>query len=746
MEQSRYQDSGHESSEDDEDVVSVPELSSSSRELSPRRELSPQRNELSSSSRELPPLRRNLSPIGKESSPRRNLLTDSMRRQRNPIGEPLPRLDGDPVSRSFGDPVSRENLNLSEFSRPRIDRRTVESQLGRQSADGTAEMSDDDSDSTSDTETNHQLLQSNTYQRTVDPKNINKVRTHHLDAIGMASPRPQVRQRNTGFVVDKSVNKVNTENERTENLKTPLGAKQKEIVSYSVSDSDSDQSIPLDSDSGDQDSEEEELEEGEVNMERYAKMLEQKANESEHEIQTESDDEQYTVASNSNRLVRNQKRERLAYTMPEIHEPELDTLSPLRNEWQTERVNSAPLSEPLNRNADTMSERSFMSTGVVSTITTKAAKMKSYLTGGVRNTRSLLGTEELMKHFPEKLVSIFIATWNMHEEKVLPRNLEDLMLPDDADYVSDFYVIGLQEATPFRNEWEVQIQAILGPTHVLLHSNMFGVLHLAIYVRRELIWFCSPVEEATVATRPGSMIKTKGAIGLSFNFFGSSFLFITSHFTSGDGQLQDRLEDFRKICQELQLPKVVPVMYPYRAKQDDVTSKFDFVFWCGDMNFRLAEERDKVDKLISKMHNEDSVNFEQLLKHDQLTKCRDKGEIFKGFQEQNIKFFPTYKFDLNSDTYDSSSKSRIPSYTDRILYKSRKPNEIKSGHYNSCASIKISDHRPVYATFKVKIRPGKDNMPVAGGTFNRAVFLEGYKRQAETSRKNQKSSSVCSLQ
>lgn len=39
------------------------------------------------------------------------------------------------------------------------------------------------------------------------------------------------------------------------------------------------------------------------------------------------------------------------------------------------------------------------------------------------------------------------------------------------------------------------------------------------------------VESSTVTTRIVSQIKTKGALGVSFTFFGTSLLFITSHFT-----------------------------------------------------------------------------------------------------------------------------------------------------------------------------------------------------------------------
>ncbi|XP_077987010.1 phosphatidylinositol polyphosphate 5-phosphatase type IV-like [Glandiceps talaboti] len=434
---------------------------------------------------------------------------------------------------------------------------------------------------------------------------------------------------------------------------------------------------------------------------------------------------------------------RLNQTMPEMREPQYDTLAPLS---QTLRINSAPLSEPLNRPADSISQKSFMSTSIIPAISSKAARMKSFLTGGLRNVGSLLGTEELERHFPDRQVKIYIATWNMHEEKLLPKSIEDLLIPEDIDYLADFYVIGLQEATPFKDEWEIKIQETLGPSHVQLHSASFGVLHLVIFVRREYIWFCSPVEEDTIATRPGSMIKTKGAIGLSFNFFGTSFIFISSHFTSDEGKVNERVEDFRKICQGLQLPKEIPVMYPYQSERNDVTTKFDYVFWCGDLNFRLTKSREEVDKILASMKKQSSPDYEDLVQYDQLNAEIEKGNIFKGFKEEPIRFYPSYKFDLNSDNYDSSPKTRIPSYTDRVLCKSRKPNDMKILTYNSCNSIKISDHRPVYATIQVRIRPGKDGMPLSGGIFNRNVFMEGYKRRTEKSRKHQKNSSVCSIQ
>lgn len=43
-------------------------------------------------------------------------------------------------------------------------------------------------------------------------------------------------------------------------------------------------------------------------------------------------------------------------------------------------------------------------------------------------------------------------------------------------------------------------------------------------------------------------------------------------------------------------------------------------------------------------------------------------KLFKNYNENEISFFPTYKFDKNTDQYDTSQKQRVPSWTDRILY------------------------------------------------------------------------------
>ncbi|KAL6114788.1 inpp5e [Pungitius sinensis] len=402
-----------------------------------------------------------------------------------------------------------------------------------------------------------------------------------------------------------------------------------------------------------------------------------------------------------------------------------------------------------NMGSDSASVSSMRSTySVLSPIRPQDVRNRSFLEGSVLGSGALLGAEELDRHFPDRRAGIYIATWNMQGEKGLPANLDDLLLPPDSELAQDFYIIGVQEGCPDRREWETRLQETLGPYYVMLYAASHGVLYLTVFVRRDLIWFCSEVEHATVTTRIISQIKTKGAVGLALTFFGTSFLFITSHFTSGDAKVYERVLDYNKIVEALALPKGLPDTNPYRSTASDVTTRFDQVFWFGDFNFRLCKDRVDVEAIMKRTAD---GKMGPLLEHDQLSKEMKEGSIFKGFQEAPIHFLPTYKFDIGCDVYDTTSKQRTPSYTDRIVFRSRQADDIRVVKYASCSSIKTSDHRPVVGVFQVKLRPGRDNIPLGAGQFDRVLYLEGIRRRItrelkrREAMKNQRSSSVCTV-
>lgn len=93
----------------------------------------------------------------------------------------------------------------------------------------------------------------------------------------------------------------------------------------------------------------------------------------------------------------------------------------------------------------------------------------------------------------------------------------------------------------------------------------------------------------------------------------------------------------------------------HKSNDDDV------LFFFGDLNFRTSLSQDETFKLIKEKR------YDRILKFDEFLSSKDKSFLFNLFQEGNIEFQPTYKFEIGQNLYD---KNRIPAYCDRILCKS----------------------------------------------------------------------------
>ncbi|XP_076398296.1 inositol-3-phosphate synthase isoform X2 [Megachile rotundata] len=364
---------------------------------------------------------------------------------------------------------------------------------------------------------------------------------------------------------------------------------------------------------------------------------------------------------------------------------------------------------------DSLAKQALLAVQVLNLIPTQKARERNFLHGRIA-ANSLLGPVELEKVLPNRELKIFIGTWNMNGQSP-PKELNDFMLPSDIETVPDLLAIGTQESCSERNEWEAALQETLGPSHVLLSSTSLGTLHLALFLRRDLIWFCSIAEDASFSTRTGTAFRTKGAVAIALMLFGTSFLFVTAHLTAHQDKVKERIHDIKRIVRNLDLPKDLPTKH----KSKDVTQNFDCVFWCGDLNFRLTQPREEVIQWVADtcFPQQSPINLHK----DQLRTILNEGAVLRGFEEAPITFPPTYKYDPGTQIFDSSSKQRTPAYTDRILFKGkghtkayirRVSHESSSSYkdgiieclvYDSVPSICTSDHKPVWGVFKTTVRP-----------------------------------------
>jgi hypothetical protein len=118
----------------------------------------------------------------------------------------------------------------------------------------------------------------------------------------------------------------------------------------------------------------------------------------------------------------------------------------------------------------------------------------------------------------------------------------------------------------------------------------------------------------------------------------------------------------------------------------------------GDLNYRIDSM--PRDAIITAVKNR---NLTKLLGRDQLLLSRERNPGFRlrAFIERPITFAPTYKYDVGTDTYDSSEKKRSPAWCDRVLF--RGGTKIHMEEYKRW-EVRASDHRPVSGRFKIKVK------------------------------------------
>ena len=206
---------------------------------------------------------------------------------------------------------------------------------------------------------------------------------------------------------------------------------------------------------------------------------------------------------------------------------------------------------------------------------------------------------------------------------------------------------------------------------------------------------------------------------MKLTFRDTTFAFISCHLAAHSHKLAARNEN----CQEV-LRETAKLGSPFL----DAVSQFDHVFWMGDLNYRVDLNMNLSEPAYADEHKADAAGlaahhaavteliakeaWPELLRCDQLNQCKANGDAFVGFEEGAATFKPTFKVQRVPGTYYKDQ--RIPSYCDRVLWKSMPP---LRGHVTQTSLINVpavstSDHKPVLATFAVQ--PTEAIVPVPG--------------------------------
>nr|XP_039261080.1 inositol polyphosphate 5-phosphatase OCRL-like [Styela clava] len=336
------------------------------------------------------------------------------------------------------------------------------------------------------------------------------------------------------------------------------------------------------------------------------------------------------------------------------------------------------------------------------------------------------GREQIMQTCMEKRqeeytirkpFKIFVGTWNVNGQNP-PYEVTDWLSTDDlVRDPPDIYFIGFQEldlskeAYVFTESWRednwiVAVSRSLPHVNVKYHMvksiRLVGML-LLVFVKTMHVLSIRDVTCHQVGTGLLGRMGNKGGVAIRMDLHNSSICAVNSHLAAHLEQCQRRNEDFRDICSRLQFNINGQIM-PMSVFQHDV------VFWLGDLNYRIQDlSSEYVKELI------DERGYKLLKEKDQLNIERGDHRVFQGFNEGEINFRPTYKYNPGTDEWDTSEKCRTPAWCDRVLWResvlslrtgaNAKPqSSVDLLKYQQHMKLKLSDHKPVSALFQIKVK------------------------------------------
>lgn len=238
--------------------------------------------------------------------------------------------------------------------------------------------------------------------------------------------------------------------------------------------------------------------------------------------------------------------------------------------------------------------------------------------------------------------------------------------------------------------------------YVLLHTASLVGLFTCVFIKSSERLNVKHVCAAEVKRGMGGLHGNKGALIVRFMLDDSSLCFVNCHLAAGQTATVQRNNDVAEILETYALPaqRDVGTRSDLFVDGGDGSMILDHEICIlnGDLNYRIdTVPRDRCIEAVKK------GELGKLLERDQLNLSRRKNPAFRlrAFNESSITFAPTYKYDVGTDQYDSSEKKRSPAWCDRVLY--RGAGRIKQVDYRR-HEVKVSDHRPVSASFRLRIK------------------------------------------
>ncbi|XP_048453813.1 phosphatidylinositol 3,4,5-trisphosphate 5-phosphatase 2 [Rhincodon typus] len=335
------------------------------------------------------------------------------------------------------------------------------------------------------------------------------------------------------------------------------------------------------------------------------------------------------------------------------------------------------------------SQRVHSKLGIVFEKEKDKTQRKDFIFETTRKREAFCQLLQLMKNKHSKqdepdMISIFIGTWNMGSApppKILASWLISKGLGKTLDETTvtiphDIYVIGTQENSVADKEWVDFVRASLKECTDL----DFKPIAMQTLWNIKIVVLVKPEHENRISHISTSSVKTGIANTLEENR--NDLKELLQFYWEIYGNTR---ESTNLIKYDVEIGNAVPI------------KKYPLTFSC----LKLAQD------ILNYINRKE---FEPLQKVDQLNLEKEKNKIFLRFYEEEITFPPTYRYERGSrDVYvchkqkPTGVRTNVPSWCDRILWKSYPETHIICNSYGCTDDIVTSDHSPAFGTFEVGV-------------------------------------------
>ncbi|XP_048424606.1 type IV inositol polyphosphate 5-phosphatase 3 isoform X1 [Pyrus x bretschneideri] len=309
-------------------------------------------------------------------------------------------------------------------------------------------------------------------------------------------------------------------------------------------------------------------------------------------------------------------------------------------------------------------------------------------------TRMLSGSERIGLSWPEPPLNLL--SQHLLERRNSFRTMKSFKSPKSLKTYNSFKSTVNDVPSEIALLAEVDLESLMKrkrrSSYVRIVSKQMVGVFLTVWVRRRLRKHIQNVKVSTVGVGVMGYIGNKGSISVSMSVYQTLFCFVCTHLTAGEKEADEikRNADVREIHRRTHFRTFSSIGLPKTIYDHER------IIWLGDLNYRLNLSYEKTRDLISQKA------WSTLVEKDQLAKQLKKGRAFDGWSEGVLNFPPTYKYEINSEKYcgeDAKTGRRTPAWCDRILSYGR---AMRLLSYRR-AELKLSDHRPVTATYAVEV-------------------------------------------